>query len=118
MTTLKIDRAGRVVIPKPVRDRMRLDPGADIEMEETAEGLLLRKISQKPSLVEQHGILVHLGKPPQSSIGRAFLKMSVRSEQGISRACESVFRYKCADSGSRRQPPSSYTSFTCSQSGS
>ena len=65
MTTLKIDRAGRVVIPKPVRDRMRLDPGADIEMEETAEGLLLRKISQKPSLVEQHGILVHLGKPPK-----------------------------------------------------
>ena len=66
MTTLKIDRAGRVVIPKPVRDRMRLDPGADIEMEETAEGLLLRKISQKPSLVEQHGILVHLGKPPKN----------------------------------------------------
>ena len=66
MTTLKIDRAGRLVIPKPVRDRMHLDPGTDIEMEETAEGLLLRKISQKPSLVEQHGILVHLGKPPKN----------------------------------------------------
>ena len=45
---------------------MRLVPGADIEMEETAEGLLLRRISQKPSLVEQHGILVHLGKPPKN----------------------------------------------------
>ena len=64
--TLKIDRVGRLVIPKSVRDRMRLVPGADIEMEETAEGLLLRRISQKPSLVEQHGILVHLGKPPKN----------------------------------------------------
>jgi hypothetical protein len=36
---------------------MRLDPGAEIEMEETAEVLLLRKISQKPSLAEQHGFL-------------------------------------------------------------
>ena len=36
--TLKIDNAGRLVIPKPLRDRMRLDAGADLEVEETAEG--------------------------------------------------------------------------------
>ena len=64
--TLKIDNAGRLVIPKPLRDRMRLDPGADLEVEETAEGLLLRRISQRPSLIEQNGILVHIGKPPKN----------------------------------------------------
>jgi AbrB family looped-hinge helix DNA binding protein len=64
--TLKIDNAGRLVIPKPLRDRMRLEPGADLEVEETAEGLLLRRISQKPSLIEQNGLLIHIGKPPKS----------------------------------------------------
>jgi AbrB family looped-hinge helix DNA binding protein len=61
--TLKIDNAGRVIIPKPIRDRMRLEPGTDLEVQETSEGLFLRRISQRPSLVEQNGILVHIGKP-------------------------------------------------------
>jgi len=33
--TLKIDNADRLVIPKAIRDRMRLEPGADLELEET-----------------------------------------------------------------------------------
>ena len=32
--TLKIDKAGRVVPPKPVRDRLRLRAGSDLEIEE------------------------------------------------------------------------------------
>lgn len=64
--TLKIDNAGRLVIPKPLRDRMRLEPGTNLEIEETSEGLLLRRIAQRPSLIEQNGILVHMGKPPRN----------------------------------------------------
>lgn len=61
--TVTIDSAGRLVIPKAIRDRMRLQPGTDLEVEETAEGLVLRRVSGRPSLVENNGILVHVGKP-------------------------------------------------------
>jgi len=36
--TLKIDRAGRVILPKPVRDRLGLHAGSDLEILETKEG--------------------------------------------------------------------------------
>ena len=37
---------GQVVIPKSVRERLRWDQGADLEVIETAEGVLLR--SRRP----------------------------------------------------------------------
>ncbi len=36
--TLKADKAGRVILPKPVRDRLGLAAGSDLEMIETVEG--------------------------------------------------------------------------------
>jgi len=39
--TLKIDKAGRVILPKPIRDRLGMLPGCNIEIEETPNGLLL-----------------------------------------------------------------------------
>ena len=40
--TLKMDKAGRVVLPKALRDRLGLHPGADLEISESSEGVLLR----------------------------------------------------------------------------
>jgi len=34
-----MDKAGRVVLPKPVRDHLRLRPGSNFELEERAEGI-------------------------------------------------------------------------------
>lgn len=34
---LSIDKAGRVVIPKPLRDELCLEPGDSLEMESTGE---------------------------------------------------------------------------------
>ncbi len=56
-----IDRDGRVVVPKPLRDRFNLVAGTQLEIEATAEGLTLRKVGAKPSLVCKKGILVHHG---------------------------------------------------------
>ncbi len=36
--TLKNDNAGRIVVPKPIRDRLGLRAGADIEVIETVDG--------------------------------------------------------------------------------
>ena len=62
--TLKIDRAGRVVLPKPVRDRLGLCPGSDLEIQETAEGVVIKPASRKPSLVKRGLFWVHTGEIP------------------------------------------------------
>lgn len=39
----KMSAKGQVVIPKAVRERLRWSKGADLEIVETAEGVLLRR---------------------------------------------------------------------------
>jgi len=56
-----IDKAGRLVVPKPLRDQYNLVPGAEIEMEPTDDGIRLRALQTGPSLVEKEGVLVHHG---------------------------------------------------------
>src|ERR1700689_1104220 len=60
---LRVDKSGRVVLPKPLRQRLGLRSGAILEATEAADGLLLRPITQHPSLVEQNGFLLHTGRP-------------------------------------------------------
>jgi AbrB family looped-hinge helix DNA binding protein len=61
-----IDSAGRIVLPKRVRDRFRLAAGAILELEERPEGLILRPVDQSPSMIRRDGLWVHLGKVPHS----------------------------------------------------
>ncbi len=61
---LKIDQAGRIVLPKPIRERLRLRPGSSLSLEECPEGILLRPVRQRPGLVEDDGLLVHRGEAP------------------------------------------------------
>ena len=56
-----IGRAGRIVIPKRVRDRYNMHPGVPIELENGAEGVVLKVIPQQPSLFKKEGILIHHG---------------------------------------------------------
>lgn len=59
---IKIDSAGRIVLPKPVRDRYRLRTGCELELQESPQGIVLTPASQGPSLVRIDGLLVHTGK--------------------------------------------------------
>jgi len=63
--TVKIDKAGRIVLPKPVRERFHLREGSELEIEERSDGLTLRPVEQQPSMVRKDGIWVHLGKVPR-----------------------------------------------------
>ena len=56
-----IDRAGRVVVPKSLRDRFNLVAGTELEIEAVGDGLKLRKAGVETSLIPKHGILVHHG---------------------------------------------------------
>jgi len=62
---LKIDKAGRIVLPKPVRERFHLREGSELELEERSDGLTLRPVEQRSSMVRKNGIWVHLGKVPR-----------------------------------------------------
>lgn len=62
--TLKIDKAGRVILPKSVRDRLGLRAGTELEMQETAEGIVLKPGVSRPSMIKKHGLWVHTGKVP------------------------------------------------------
>jgi AbrB family looped-hinge helix DNA binding protein len=63
--TLKIDKAGRVILPKPVRDRLGLGEGSDLEIIETPEGVILKPLEKRPSMIKKQGLWVHTGKLPQ-----------------------------------------------------
>jgi len=56
-----LDRFGRVVVPKKMRDRLGLRAGAAIEIEETDGHLLLRPADDAPPLLMKDGILVFTG---------------------------------------------------------
>ena len=53
-----IDRFGRIVVPKEMRDRHGIAPGSDLEILDTGETIVLRRLSDLPGLVEKDGILV------------------------------------------------------------
>jgi len=62
--TLRMDKAGRLILPKPIRDRLGLHEGSDLEVLETPEGVVLKPVEQHPSMVKKQGLWVHTGKLP------------------------------------------------------
>ncbi|MCZ0945450.1 MAG: AbrB/MazE/SpoVT family DNA-binding domain-containing protein [Gammaproteobacteria bacterium] len=56
-----IDNAGRLVVPKALRERFNLTPGCELEIEPAANGITLRRVDEEPTLVRKQGILVHHG---------------------------------------------------------
>jgi len=54
-TTLRIDKSGRIVVPKPLRERLGLKPDSELEAVEQAGGVLLRAVEQRPSMIKIDG---------------------------------------------------------------
>jgi AbrB family looped-hinge helix DNA binding protein len=59
---LRIDKAGRIVVPKPLRERLGFTPGTELEAIEQLEGVLLKRVQQRPSMVKVAGLWLHQGK--------------------------------------------------------
>jgi AbrB family looped-hinge helix DNA binding protein len=62
--TLQIDRAGRVVLPKPLRDRFRLSPGDTLAIEVKGDAIELRPVGPLIQLKHVNGVLVLSGPTP------------------------------------------------------
>ncbi|PYX95685.1 MAG: AbrB/MazE/SpoVT family DNA-binding domain-containing protein [Acidobacteria bacterium] len=62
---VRVDKAGRIVLPKPLRDRLGLKAGSSLELSENSDGLLLRLAVSRSSLVKRNGRWVYTGKAPR-----------------------------------------------------
>jgi AbrB family looped-hinge helix DNA binding protein len=60
--TINVDSAGRIVLPKNIRERLRIYSGCALSLEESAEGILLRPVRRRASLVLKRGLLLHTGE--------------------------------------------------------
>jgi AbrB family looped-hinge helix DNA binding protein len=80
---LVIDRAGRIVIPKPLRDELFLEPGDALEMESVGEEITLRPVRGTGPLVKEHGVWVfHAGQPLPASATDEMLQ-KIREERDL-----------------------------------
>jgi AbrB family looped-hinge helix DNA binding protein len=80
---LTIDKAGRVVIPKPLREELHLEPGDALEMESAGEEITLRPVRGTGPLTKEHGVWVfHAGQPlPASATDR--MLQQIRDERDL-----------------------------------
>ena len=68
VTKLTLDKAGRVVLPKPLRDRLQLAPGDTLHLESEGENITLRPIRQNVMLRKELGVWVYQGESADDSI--------------------------------------------------
>jgi AbrB family looped-hinge helix DNA binding protein len=62
--TLTIDKAGRVVIPKPLRKALHLDAGDSLTLDSSGDEIVLRPVREKAHMQKENGIWVfRTGKP-------------------------------------------------------
>jgi AbrB family looped-hinge helix DNA binding protein len=63
-TKLTLDKAGRVVLPKPLRDELELAAGDTLELESRGEQITLRPVRGSAPLRKERGVWVYrTGKP-------------------------------------------------------
>ena len=56
-----MDKFGRIVIPKPVREDLGMSPGTKVEIETIGDEVVLRPVREEPNVVDKDGVLVFTG---------------------------------------------------------
>ena len=78
--TLSIDRSGRLVLPKPVREQLQLEPGESLEMESFEDHIVLRPVRGHATAYKNQGILVFRTGPLKASVVEETIR-KVRKER-------------------------------------
>ena len=66
-TTVEIDKAGRIVVPKKLRDALHLTPGTRLRVERAGEALMLEADFPEPRLEMRDGMWVMVGGSPNTA---------------------------------------------------
>lgn len=66
---ITIDSAGRLILPKAVREALRIGPGDTLELESDDEHVVLHPVRVPPGISKERGVWVYRsGKPTDISI--------------------------------------------------
>ena len=58
IATTTMDKAGRVVLPKQIRDELQLGPGDSLELETSEDRIILRPARGGGRIYKEHGMWV------------------------------------------------------------
>jgi AbrB family looped-hinge helix DNA binding protein len=83
-TRLVIDKAGRVVIPKPLREELRLEAGDSLEMESAGEQITLRPVRGTGPMTKEHGVWVFRSGQPLPASATDEVLQQIRAERDMS----------------------------------
>ena len=87
-TTVTLDKAGRVVIPKSLRDELRLAPGDSLALATDGDLMTLRPVRSASALRKEHGIWVFRSgkKVSAADTNRALEKLRQERDREIQRS--------------------------------
>ena len=80
---LTIDKAGRVVIPKPLREELHLEPGDALDLETAGEYITLRPVRGTGPLTKEHGVWVYRVGHPLSASATDEMLQQIRTERDM-----------------------------------
>ena len=67
-TKISIDKSGRVILPKRIRDRMALSAGDELLVGQQGEQITLRPVRSVATLKKEHGVWVYQDERSEESI--------------------------------------------------
>ena len=80
---LTIDKAGRIVIPKPLREELHLEPGDDLELESAGEEITLRPVRGTGPLTQEHGVWVFRTGQPMPASSTTEMLRQIRQDRDL-----------------------------------
>ena len=86
---LKIDNLGRVMLPKPVREKLQLSAGDELELESLDDRITLRPLRGTAQLRKKRGVWVFNSGEPLSAATVQETIEQVRRERDDTRAVRS-----------------------------
>jgi AbrB family looped-hinge helix DNA binding protein len=89
-TTVTLDKAGRVVIPKTLRDELQLGPGDTLALESHGGCMTLRPVRSASALRKEHGVWVFRSgqKLSTAETDRALQDLRQKRDRGLHDAPE------------------------------
>jgi len=83
-TTVTVDKAGRIVLPKPIRDAFRIGPGDTLELETETDRMVLQPVRVRPGLLKERGIWIfRSGTPVDRSMAELIDGQRGRQIEGL-----------------------------------
>jgi AbrB family looped-hinge helix DNA binding protein len=79
--TVVLDKTGRIVLPKAVRDELRLEPGDALELNSTGDTVSLKRVRSTTPLRKERGVWVFLAGTRLSAETSGKVLASVRERR-------------------------------------